>query len=50
MCQALGYRVETLHRIRIMHITIDGLRAGQWKYLTEQERTTLLDAVNMSKK
>jgi 23S rRNA pseudouridine2604 synthase len=49
MCQALGYRVETLHRTRIMHITIEGLRAGQWKYLTEQERTTLLDTVNAKK-
>ena len=45
MCRALGYRVDTLHRIRIMHITIDGLRAGQWKYLTEEERRNLLDAV-----
>ena len=42
MCQALGYRVDTLHRIRIMHITIDGLRVGQWKYLSDEERTTLL--------
>lgn len=50
MCHALGYRVDTLHRIRIMHITIDGLRAGQWKYLTDQERTTLLDTVNAIKK
>lgn len=45
MCQALGYRVVTLHRNRIMHITIEGLRAGQWQYLTERERTALLDAV-----
>ena len=50
MCRALGYRVETLHRIRIMHITIEGLRAGQWKYLTEEERRTLLDAVHAAKK
>ncbi len=45
MCQALGYRVDTLHRIRIIHITIDGLRVGQWKYLTDEERTTLLATV-----
>ena len=50
MCQALGYRVVTLHRDRIMHITIDGLRAGQWQYLTEREQAKLLDAVNMHKK
>jgi len=48
MCQALGYRVVTLHRNRIMHITIEGLRAGQWQYLTDRERRTLLDAVHAS--
>jgi 23S rRNA pseudouridine2604 synthase len=47
MCQALGYRVVTLHRTRIMHITIDGLRAGQWQYLTEREQSALLEAVKM---
>lgn len=48
MCQALGYRVVTLHRIRIMHITIEGLRPGQWQYLTEREQAMLLDAVKMN--
>jgi 23S rRNA pseudouridine2604 synthase len=50
MCQALGYRVVTLHRNRIMHITIGGLRAGQWQYLTEREQSALLEAVNMHTK
>ncbi len=45
MCRALGYRVCTLHRIRIMHIPIDGLRVGEWKYLTARERAMLFDAV-----
>ncbi len=45
MCQALGYRVIMLHRTRIMHITVDGLRAGEWKELTSQEREQLLTAV-----
>lgn len=49
MCQALGYRVDTLHRIRIMHITIDGLRAGEWKYLTDEERTMLLATVRAAR-
>lgn len=49
MCQALGYRVDTLHRIRIMHITIDGVRPGQWKYLTDDERTTLLATVRAAR-
>ncbi len=45
MCQALGYRVIMLHRTRIMHITVDGLGAGEWKELTSQERAQLLKAV-----
>lgn len=48
MCQALGYRVVALHRNRIMHITIDDVRAGQWQYLTEREQAMLLDAVKMN--
>jgi 23S rRNA pseudouridine2604 synthase len=46
MCQTLGYRVVTLHRVRIMHITLDGLGPGEWRDLSEQERTTLLTEVN----
>jgi 23S rRNA pseudouridine2604 synthase len=45
MCQALGYRVITLHRTRIMHITVNGLSAGSWKELTSPERQELLRAV-----
>ena len=45
MCQALGYRVITLHRTRIMHITVNGLSAGSWKELTSPEREELLRAV-----
>lgn len=45
MCQALGYRVLTLHRTRIMHITVDGLGVGRWEELTTQEREQLLKAV-----
>jgi len=45
MCQALGYRVIKLHRTRIMHLTIEGLKVGEWKELTTQERERLLRAV-----
>ena len=41
MCRALGYRVVSLHRVRIMHLTIGDLRVGQWKNLTHQERARL---------
>jgi 23S rRNA pseudouridine2604 synthase len=49
MCQALGYRVTSLHRIRIMHITVKGLGVGAWKELTAEEREQLLEAVGRSK-
>ncbi len=45
MCQALGYRVQALHRVRIMHVTIAGLAAGAWKPLTDDERMQLFRAV-----
>lgn len=45
MCQALGYRVVSLHRVRIMHITLDGLHAGQWVDLTPEERCLLFQAL-----
>jgi 23S rRNA pseudouridine2604 synthase len=45
MCQALGYRVIMLHRMRIMHITVNRLSAGSWKELTSPEREELLRAV-----
>jgi 23S rRNA pseudouridine2604 synthase len=48
MCHALGYRVTTLHRTRIMHITLEGLRVGEWKEFTSQEREQLLRAVGRS--
>lgn len=48
MCQALGYRVVSLHRVRIMHITIEGLQAGQWKDLTPEERRRLFQALGRS--
>ena len=41
MCQAVGYRVISLHRVRIMHITVEGLHAGQWMDLSREEREQL---------
>ena len=45
MCQALGYRVVSLHRVRIMHITVEGLHAGQSMDLSEEERRRLFQAL-----
>lgn len=37
MCEALGYRVERLKRIRIMNIRLEGLEPGQYRELTDGE-------------
>lgn len=41
MCEALGYDVYKLRRVRIMNITIDGLPNGKWRYLTDAEMTEI---------
>lgn len=42
MCEALGYQVLKLRRVRIMNITIDGIPNGKWRYLTNEEITEIL--------
>lgn len=37
MCQAFGYEVKKLVRIRIMNIRLDGLKPGEYRPLTAQE-------------
>lgn len=41
MCTELGYGVYTLRRVRIMNIELGELKVGQWRYLTQEELTTL---------
>lgn len=49
MCKVLGYKVTRLQRIRIMHITVDGISKGTWRFLTDDEIKTLLTEVAHSK-
>ncbi|HEU0224950.1 MAG TPA: pseudouridine synthase [Steroidobacteraceae bacterium] len=42
MCSALGWRVRTLRRVRIMHIRLGGLVPGRWRNLTPDELRPLL--------
>jgi 23S rRNA pseudouridine2604 synthase len=37
MCEALGYNVTSLRRIRIMNITLNNLPQGKWRYFTPAE-------------
>lgn len=46
MCSALGYSVKRLQRIRIMNIHLGNLKVGQWRDLTEKERTELFRLLN----
>ncbi len=41
MCEVFGYKVRTLKRIRIMHITLGTLPTGKWRYLSPAEVTQL---------
>lgn len=41
MCEAFGYTVEALQRVRIMHIHLGQLPIGRWRNLTPQEVTAL---------
>ena len=50
MCEYLGYEVTRLQRTRIMHITLDNLKAGQWRNLSEQEMADINTAVAGSSK
>lgn len=37
MCEALGYDVLKLRRVRIMNVSLDGIPNGKWRYLSEEE-------------
>ena len=37
MCDALGYRVTKLRRIRFINITLDSMKPGDMRYLTKEE-------------
>ncbi len=47
MCEALGCRVVTLKRVRIMHIEIGNLKTGTYRALTTRERDELFCALGM---
>lgn len=41
MCEALGYNVVRLERIRILNISLGNLTPGSWRYLTVKEMKQL---------
>ena len=45
MCEALGYRVRALTRIRIMNIKLNHLKSGTWRNLTPKELEELKEMI-----
>jgi 23S rRNA pseudouridine2604 synthase len=50
MCIALGYNVETLKRVRIMHITLSTIPVGKWRLFTADEIKSIETMVASSSK
>lgn len=50
MCSALDYSVKRLQRVRIMNIKLGNLKVGQWRDLTDRERTELFQLLNYTAK
>jgi 23S rRNA pseudouridine2604 synthase len=48
MCEALGYEVQKLKRVRIMNITLDGISSGEWRFLTDEEMAEINKMVKNS--
>ena len=48
MCEALGYKVTVLKRIRVMNITLGNLRPGEYREVTEEEIAELYEQIKDS--
>lgn len=49
MCQAFGYRVTKLKRVRIMNISLGNLPLGAYRKVTDEEMETLYEMVRKSR-
>ncbi len=50
MCEALGYNVYRLQRIRVMNIQLKNLPVGQWRYLSKKEKERLFNDLDYEPK
>ena len=48
MCEALGYTVKKLKRVRINNLRIGNLQPGQWRELTPAELSGLMESIKDS--
>jgi 23S rRNA pseudouridine2604 synthase len=50
MCSYLGYKVIKLKRVRIMHVKLNKLSTGQWRYLDQKEIAEMNQLISSSRK
>jgi len=50
MCEHFGFRVRKLKRMRIMNLTLDNIKAGEWRHLTRTEMSELNSLIAHSHK
>ena len=50
MCEHLGYEVKTLKRVRIMNISIDGIKKGEYRSFTSDELKQIKSLIQGSSK
>lgn len=49
MCEAFGYEVVSLRRVRIMNIQLGNIAVGKWRYLSDPEMKELMQMLEGSK-
>jgi 23S rRNA pseudouridine2604 synthase len=47
MCEALGYEVVDLLRVRVMHITLGSQKEGELRELSPKEKQELFKSLGM---
>jgi 23S rRNA pseudouridine2604 synthase len=45
MCEYFGYRVVALKRVRFMNITVEGLKEGEYRDVTKQEKEEMMQLI-----
>ena len=48
MCETLGYKVQTLTRVRIMNIELSNIKPGKWRYFSPSEIQVITDMLKNS--
>lgn len=48
MCKAVGYHIRNLKRTRVMNVNLAGLKPGEYRELSEEEKKLLYSLCNMS--